>query len=92
MRGSFASKVTSRAISPPGGTGSGSGTRHTVRSSALSSSGCSKVAPGARSTPSARRIERTSTQPQPSSAIRSPRSCPPDSSKNVLFEFLNAFR
>ena len=92
IRGSFARKVTSSAISPPAGTGSGSGTRQTVRSSALPSSGCSKVAPGARSLPSARRMDRTSTKPQPSSAMRSPRSWPPDSTKNVLFELLNAFR
>jgi len=69
-------EVDIEATRPDGGTGAGRETRTTVRSSALSSSGCSKVIAGKRSWPSSRTSRHRS----------------PPSRQNVLREFLKALR
>ncbi len=76
----------------PGATALGSATAITVRSSALSSSGWMKRMAPVRSAPPSICMCRTSIQPQPSLASRSPRNSPPDSRMNVLFSLANAFR
>ena len=90
--GSFDVKAISSVTDPPGGTGSGSVTLATVWSSLFPSSGWMNASVGLRSAPAEVAIDVMSIQPQPSLAISSPRSWPPDSFTNVDFVFLKAFR
>ena len=92
MRGSCAVNAAVKRTSPPGPTGEGSGTRITVRSSALPSSGASKAADFSTSVPSASASFVRSIQPHPFTGMSTSRNWPPDSRMKVERLLRNAFR